>query len=141
MGNLLQSQANAYNQQNQIFGNKFNYDRNQDSQTQQFNANAKTQNDMYNQGTWYNQLEDPIRRRESNIGVQQLTDQYRGQERADQALAFKNTKEFMDKDYSYFTNLSPEAQVAYMEVLSKQKQPTKKYGGKVKIKPSLKKKK
>ena len=141
MGNLLQSQANAYNQQNQIFGNKFNYDRNQDSQTQQFNANAKTQNDMYNQGTWYNQLEDPIRRRESNIGVQQLTDQYRGQERADQALAFKNTKEFMDKDYSYFTNLSPEAQVAYMEVLSKQKQPTKKYGGKVKIKPTLKKKK
>ena len=141
MGNLLQSQANAYNQQNQIFGNKFNYDRNQDSQTQQFNANAKTQNDMYNQGTWYNQLEDPIRRRESNIGVQQLTDQYRGQERADQALAFKNTKEFIDKDYSYFTNLSPEAQVAYMEVLSKQKQPTKKYGGKVKIKPTLKKKK
>jgi len=141
MGNLLQSQANAYNQQNQIFGNKFNYDRNQDSQTQQFNANAKTQNDMYNQGAWYNQLEDPIRRRESNIGVQQLTDQYRGQERADQALAFKNTKEFMDKDYSYFTNLSPEAQVAYMEVLSKQKQPTKKYGGKVKIKPTLKKKK
>ena len=141
MGNLLQSQANAYNQQNQIFGNKFNYDRNQDSQTQQFNANAKTQNDMYNQGTWYNQLEDPIRRRESNIGVQQLTDQYRGQERADQALAFKNTKEFIDKDYSYFTNLSPEAQVAYIEVLSKQKQPTKKYGGKVKIKPTLKKKK
>jgi conjugal transfer/entry exclusion protein len=96
--------------------------------------------DQYNQQSWFNQLENPIRQRESNIGDQELTDMYRGQERADQALQFKNTKNYIDDTYSQYQNMSREEWNARMEFLSKfkPKDSEKKYGGK--IKPKLKKK-
>lgn len=140
IANLLQSQANGYNAQQQVFGNKYNYDRGQDATAQQFNAQAKMNTDQYNQQSWFNQLENSIRQRESNIGDQELTDMYRGQERADQALQFKNTKNYIDDTYSQYQNMSPEEWSARMEFLSKfkPKDSEKKYGGK--IKPKLKKK-
>lgn len=140
IANLLQSQANGYNAQQQAFGNKYNYDRGQDATAQQFNAQAKMNTDQYNQQSWFNQLENPIRQRESNIGDQELTDMYRGQERADQAIQFKNTKNYIDDTYSQYQNMSPEEWSARMEFLSKfkPKDSEKKYGGK--IKPKLKKK-
>src|SRR5690606_34802801 len=49
MSNLLQSQINAYNQDQEVFGQKYNYDRQQDAQTQQFNAQAKMSTDRANQ--------------------------------------------------------------------------------------------
>ena len=148
LSNLLQSQVNAYNQQQQAYGNKYNYDRGQDAQAQQFNAQMKTNVDQYNQQSWFNQLENPIRMRESNIGDQELTDMYRGQERADQRLAFNNTKNYIDKSVPYYNNMSQADRLAMMEILSKysgkdkkvkdDKVKDNKYGGKIKLK--LKKK-
>lgn len=104
ISNLLQSQANAYNQEQQVFNTKYNYDRQQDAQTQQFNAQAKTQNDQYNQQSWFQQLEDPIRRREGAIDTQIRTDRNKGIENYQKAERFANTKDFIDKTYYPWQN-------------------------------------
>ena len=148
ISNILQSQINAYKQNQSIYSNKYNYDAAQDAQAQQFNAQAKTQADQYNQSSWFQQLEDPIRRRESAIGDQQLLDMYKGQERFDKSIAYQNTKDLIDATYSQYQNMTPEQVIAnlpaknFENYLLANYQPKKsKSGGKVKIKPSLKKKK
>lgn len=69
IGNLLQAQANAYNAKNQVFNQKYNYDRGQDSQAQQFNAQAKFNADVTNLGE-FNRFQELIGRREGAIQAQ-----------------------------------------------------------------------
>jgi len=151
ISNLLQSQINAYDQNQQIYGQKYNYDRNQDATSQQFNAQAKTQNDQYNQNSWYNQLETGIRGRDAAIGDQELTNQYRGEDRINQGIQFANTKNFIDKTYPYYSKMNLEqglaaAQLDHPEWFNPYNIPDKtatkkKLGGKVQLKPKLKTKK
>lgn len=167
VSNLLQGQVNAYKQFNELGQQKWNYDRNQDITAQTFNAQAKTRNDEFNQGNWFNQLENPSRQIDSAIGDQMLTDQYRRMERADQQFAYNNTKNFIDKRFGQYQNLNPQDIVGQIygnnnsnyfnssdnayttvtydkngNIISRKEAEKKAYGGKVKlsIKPKLKKK-
>lgn len=162
ISNLLQAQANADAQRNRVYSQKYNYDRQQDAQAQQFNAQAKMNTNQYNQQSWYNQLEAPLRMREAAIGDQELTDYYRGLERIDQANAYRNTKDYIDKTYGNYKNLTKEQLLdilstnnPYSDYMDKDvttKTTTKKgdttvtetkkgkYGAKVKIKPKIKRK-
>ncbi len=158
--NALQSQVNAYNKENQVFGQKYNYDRSQDAQAQQFNAQAKTNIDQFNEQTWYNQLENPIRMRESVIADQILTDLNKGNERYLKENQFYNNKNYIDnlltsefnpEDLTKVLTLGTQAlQEEKKKTTTKQKSdgttetttttvPKDKYGGKIKIKPKIKK--
>ena len=164
IANLLQAQVNAGQQQQQAYGTKYNYDRAQDAAAQQFNAQAKTGVDQYNQGSWFQQLEDPHRRILSNIEDQKLTDYYRGLERGDQAAAYANTKNYIGQTFPNFQNMTGEQVMGYLAAANpqfikimdeyKKKKTTEtekegdktttttttKYGGKIKLKPKLKRK-
>lgn len=136
--NALQSQVNAYNQENQVFGQKYNYDRSQDAQAQQFNAQAKTNIDQFNEQTWHNQLENPIRMRESVIADQTLTDLNRGNERYLKENQFYNNKNYIDNLLT--SEFNPEDLTKVIPYVNPNPQEKKKaYGGKVKIKPKIKK--
>lgn len=141
MGNLLQAQANAYNAQQGAYGNKYNYDRQQDLAAQQFNAQSEQGADQYNQQSWFQQLEDPIRRREGNIGTQQLIDRRNSQENRNAAIQFKSTKDLLDSSYSQ-DNLLPlylaKLQADAIRANQGEEKPKKTYGGKIKIKPKMK---
>lgn len=95
MANLLQAQANRAAAEQEAYGQKYNYDRAQDAAAQQFNAQAKMNIDQYNQGSWFQQLEDPIRRRESLIGTQQMMDDQAAIENARKMQAFYGNKDFI----------------------------------------------
>ena len=161
MANLLQAQANRSAAEQEAYGQKYNYDRAQDAAAQQFNAQAKMNVNQYNQGSWFQQLEDPIRRREAAIGDQELTDYYRGLERGDQLAAYNATKNYIGETFPYYQNMTGDQMLAslvannpqFMQILANaEKKKTKKketetteegkYGGKVKnkikIKPKLK---
>jgi hypothetical protein len=163
MANLLQAQANRAAAEQEAYGQKYNYDRAQDAAAQQFNAQAKMNVNQYNQGSWFQQLEDPIRRREAAIGDQELTDYYRGLERGDQLAAYNATKNYIGETFPYYQNMTGDQMLAslvannpqFMQILANaEKKKTKKketettevekYGGKikskgkVKIKPKLK---
>jgi hypothetical protein len=160
MSNLLQSQVNAYNQNQNIYGQKYNYDRGQDAQAQQFNAQAVMNTDQYNQSAWYNQLEDPIRRREGALSTQQLKDNITSQENASNATAFYNNLDYIQNEVPYYNKLNKDQFIEALNLYVEQQDPYKitkktttkktedgtektevsKYGGKVKIKPKLKKK-
>jgi len=158
MSNLLQSQVNAYNQNQNIYGQKYNYDRQQDATAQQFNAQAVMNTDKYNQSAWYNQLEDPIRRRESILDTQIRTDDQANIENASNATAFYNNLDYIQNEVPYYNKLNKDQIVEALDLYVKQQDPYKttkktitkktkngtekteiaKYGGKVKIKPKLK---
>lgn len=160
MSNLLQSQVNAYNQNQNIYGQKYNYDRQQDAAAQQFNAQAVMNTDQYNQSAWFNQLEDPIRRREGALSTQQLKDDITSQENASNATAFYNNLDYIQNEIPYYNKLNKDQIVEALDLYIEQQDPYKttkktttkktedgtektvvsKYGGKVKIKPKLKKK-
>ncbi len=74
ISNLLQSQVNAYNQKQNIFGQKYNYDQNQDAQSQQFNAQSKMATDRVNLQEFGN-FTDKIAGREGTITAQKNIDQ------------------------------------------------------------------
>jgi len=99
VGNSLQAQINAYGQENQVYGNKYNYDKGQDSQAQQFNAQAKMTTDQYNQNSWYNQLEDPIRARSSAKNKQFKENQQRGLENWNEQMAYNNNADYINKTF------------------------------------------
>jgi hypothetical protein len=99
VGNSLQAQINAYGQENQVYGNKYNYDKGQDSQAQQFNAQAKMTTDQYNQNSWYNQLEDPIRARSSAKNKQFKENQQRGLENWNEQIAYNNNADYINKTF------------------------------------------
>lgn len=153
MSNLLQSQINAYGQNQEIYGQKYNYDRGQDASTQQFNAQARMDTGQFNTQANINPFLSRLEKRESNIGDQQLTDQYRALERNDQAIAFNNNKNYIDKTFSNYSKMTKDQYL--QEVIgvdpNKFQQTTeedaktkkKKSGGivksKLKIKPKIKK--
>ena len=153
MSNLLQSQINAYGQNQEIYGQKYNYDRGQDASTQQFNAQARMNTGQFNTQANINPFLSRLEKRESNIGDQQLTDQYRALERNDQAIAFNNNKNYIDKTFSNYSKMTKDQYL--QEVIgvdpNKFQQTTeedaktkkKKSGGivksKLKIKPKIKK--
>ncbi len=144
IANLLQSKSNSYNAQQQTFGQKYGYDRNQDAQAQQFNAQAKMNTNQYNQGSWFSQLEDPIRRREGVIDTQMKMDNTADIENMQKQQAFMNNKNYINKTFGQFQNMTPEQAVAMATLMGiSQDEPKKKkeakYGGKIKI--QLKKKK
>lgn len=158
MSNLLQSQVNAYNQNQNIYGQKYNYDRQQDATAQQFNAQAVMNTDKYNQSAWYNQLEDPIRRRESILDTQIRTDDQANIENASNSTAYYNNLDYIQNEVPYYNKLNKDQIVEALDLYVKQQDPYKttkktitkktengtekteiaKYGGKVKIKPKLK---
>ena len=149
MANLLQAQANRSAAEQEAYGQKYNYDRAQDAAAQQFNAQAKMNVNQYNQGSWFQQLEDPIRRRESLIGTQQMMDDQAAIESARKMQAFYGNKDFIGDtfypgqgwttDYA-LTQLPLLNKEAYEKGLEEGKKAKKKdkYGGKIKIKPKLK---
>jgi hypothetical protein len=149
MANLLQAQANRSAAEQEAYGQKYNYDRAQDAAAQQFNAQAKMNVNQYNQGSWFQQLEDPIRRRESLIGTQQMMDDQAAIESARKMQAFYGNKDFIGDtfypgqgwttDYA-LSQLPIMNKEAYEKGLEEGKKAKKKdkYGGKIKIKPKLK---
>lgn len=150
MSNLLQSQVNAYNQNQNIYGQKYNYDRQQDATAQQFNAQAVMNTDKYNQSAWYNQLEDPIRRREGALSTQELKDSITSQENASNSTAYYNNLDYIQNEVPYYNKLNKDQIVEALNLYVEQQDPYKttkktttektevaKYGGKVKIKPKL----
>lgn len=151
MANLLQAQANRAAAEQEAFGQKYNYDRAQDAAAQQFNAQAKQAIDQYNQQSWYQQLEDPIRRRESAIETQKMMDNQAAIENARKMQAFYGNKEFIGDTFfpaqnwnmqDVISELPKYSTYAYQKGLeegTKKAEKKKKYGGKVKIKPKLKK--
>jgi len=165
LSNRLQALGNMQNAIGTSNANLYNINKQIDSQAQQFNAQAKTQNDMYNQGTWFNQLENPIRQREGAIDTQQRMDNVASIENADKLASFYNNKNYIDQTFPYYDKMTPQQYLATMATPGWQqyldnydktvtkttkngdvttKEVTKKYGGKVnsklKIKPKLKKK-
>jgi hypothetical protein len=54
---------------------------------------------QYNQGSWFQQLEDPIRRRESLIGTQQMMDDQAAIENARKMQAFYGNKDFIGNTF------------------------------------------
>ena len=149
MANLLQAQANRSAAEQEAYGQKYNYDRAQDAAAQQFNAQAKMNVNQYNQGSWFQQLEDPIRRRESLIGTQQMMDDQAAIENARKMQAFYGNKDFIgdtfypgqgwttDYALSELPLLNKESYEKGLEEGKKAKKKDK-YGGKIKIKPKLK---
>jgi len=168
MANLLQAQANAAAAQQQAFGQKYNYDRAQDLAAQQANAQAKAQADQYNQQSWFQQLEDPIRRREGMMDTQRRTDAQQELENARRMQAFYANKGYIDDTFYPLKNMTGE-QIAgffatpqgkqYLQEVSKSKKEeteteeqkaakakeaanasvaSNKYGGRLRIKPKLK---
>jgi hypothetical protein len=149
MANLLQAQANRAASEQEAYGQKYNYDRAQDAAAQQFNAQAKMNTNQYNQGSWFQQLEDPIRRRESLIGTQQMMDDQAAIESARKMQAFYGNKDFIGNTFYPGQNWTTDYALADLPIINKEsyergleegKKAKKKdkYGGKVKIKPKLK---
>jgi hypothetical protein len=147
IANMLQAQANADTQRGQVYGQKYNYDRGQDAAAQQYNADMKSRTDMFNQGTWFNQLENPIRQREGAIDTQQRTDQQNAIENMRRNQAFSRNENFINDTYRGLQNLTPEQLNAFIltqTALNNANKKTatktdevKKHGGKIKIKPKL----
>lgn len=148
MANLLQAQANRAVGEQEAYGTKYNYDRAQDAAAQQFNAQAKMNTDQYNQQSWFNQLEDPIRRRESIIGTQKAMDAQAAIENARWMQAFYGNKDFIGKTFYPAQGMTsqdwlselPMYSSAYQKGIEEgKKTKAKKYGGKVKVKMKLRK--
>ena len=104
IGNLLQSQTNAYNAQNQVYGQKYNFNRQQDANDQQFNAQAKTQADQYNQQSQFQQLEDPRRRREGILDTQKRTDNNAFTENQMKERAYNTTRDYIQSAFNPYAN-------------------------------------
>jgi hypothetical protein len=106
MANLLQAQANRSAAEQEAYGQKYNYDRAQDAAAQQFNAQAKMNANQYNQQSWFQQLEDPIRRRESLIGTQQMMDDQAAIENARKMQAFYGNKDYIDQTFNPYQKMT-----------------------------------
>lgn len=158
VGNSLQAQINAYGQQDQVYGNKYNYDKSQDLQAQQSNAETEMNTRLYNQNSWYNQLEDPIRARSSAKNKQFKENQQRGLENWNEQMAFNNNSEYMrtfnpgvPNQFNWGANLNPvdvrkakeskwNDEIEKEQYIKQKKAELglAKNGGKVRIKPKIK---
>jgi hypothetical protein len=161
IANRLMGQANQMQADSEIYGQKYNYDRAQDAAAQQYNADMKSRTDMFNQGTWFNQLENPIRQREGAIDTQQRTDMQNAIENMRKANAFYTNRNFINDVYKGLQNLTPEQRNAMIfgsntfpygnkktttktdeqgNVTTTKTDEVKKHGGKIKLKYKLKRK-
>lgn len=71
--NIFQGQINAYNQLQNLFDQKYNYDRQQDSNVEQFNAQSRANTKLQNLGE-RNRFMDLIQRRRGILDTQMRTD-------------------------------------------------------------------
>lgn len=160
VGNSLQAQINAYGQQDQVYGNKYNYDKSQDLQAQQSNAETEMNTRLYNQNSWYNQLEDPIRARSSAKNKQFKENQQRGLENWNEQMAFNNNSNYINDTFYNPKNINNINWVANLNPVDIKKAKESKWndeiekeqyikqkkaelgfaknGGKVRIKPKIK---
>ena len=160
VGNSLQAQINAYGQENQVYGNKYNYDKGQDSQAQQSNAQTEMNTRLNNQNSWYNQLEDPIRARSSAKNKQFKENQQRGLENWNEQMAFNNNYNYINDIFynprnidniNWVANLNPvdikkakeskwNDEIEKEQYIKQKKAELgiAKNGGKVRIKPKIK---
>jgi len=92
--NLANSQAQAYNQLQQTFGQKYNYDRNQDANAQQFNAQALTNNKLSNTQL-ANTFMDNIQRRRGIVDTQKRVDAVGDINYTNQANQYNQTDEWL----------------------------------------------
>jgi hypothetical protein len=72
------------------------------------NAQAKQAIDQYNQQSWYQQLEDPIRRRESLIGTQQMMNEQAAIENARKMQAFYGNQSYIDQTFNPYKDITGE---------------------------------
>ncbi len=99
VANLLQSDINAYAQNQNIYGNKYNFDRQADAQSQQFNAQAKMNVDTQNLGQ-FNRFQDLIQRREGALDTQKRTDQAAGLQNMYNVERFGNQQDIISRMFN-----------------------------------------
>jgi hypothetical protein len=134
VANLLQAQTNAYNQNEQIYGQKYNYDRGQDSQAQQFNAQANMRIDQLNQAE-LNNFTDKIYRRDGALDTQMRMDSNQALENDMLRRNYAQAKHYINS--TFMPNATDEPwNPGYVK--PKETKDTKKHGGKIKL--NLKKK-
>lgn len=113
VSNALQGQINAYNQDQQVYGTKYNYDQQQDAHAQEFNANSKMNVDRENLGE-RNRFYDAIARREGVLDTQKRTD---AQALISNAQAERNygiQKQYIESTFNPMASWTPEQiQAAY----------------------------
>lgn len=136
VANILQMRTNALNSRNKLYSQKYNYDRQQDAQAQQFNAQAKmnTNNVNLNEFTRFN---NAINQREAAITAQRKFDQNAAMQNAMEQERFANQDELLQKLYN--PSSQDDSQAFAFNSLPKPEQETKKkakkkakYGKKVK---------
>lgn len=160
IANLAQGEINLQNNLDHIYEEDYNYNKQQDSQAQQFNAQAKMTTDQYNQNSWYNQLEDPIRARSSAKNKQFKENQQRGLENWNEQMAFNNNSNYINDTFYNPRNIDNINWVANLNPVDVRKAKESKWndeiekeqyikqkkaelgiaknGGKVRIKPKIK---
>lgn len=167
ISNLLQSQVNKYGADQKAYSEKYRYDQGQDANAQQFNANSKTAADQFNVGQ-FNNFTNNIAKREDILDTQKRTDAQAAIENEMKARNYDVTKDYIQKVFNPMANWSDDQLKSRILDLigsnnpnSQYRQPTsvtvkdrpgidkdetdtkysnKKNGGKVKLRPKLKKK-
>jgi hypothetical protein len=99
IANLAQGEINLQNNLDHIYEEDYNYNKQQDSQAQQSNAQTEMNTRLYNQNSWYNQLEDPIRARSSAKNKQFKENQQRGLENWNEQIAYNNNADYINKTF------------------------------------------
>jgi hypothetical protein len=161
IGTALQTQINAYNQNQQAFNTKYNYDKQQDAAVQQFNAESKMNTDRVNLGE-QNKFYDNIAKRQAAIENQKINDVQAGIENAAKERAYNLSKDYIDTTFhpsKYMTSdeflanayqnigmpnyKTPDSTTVVDKQGTKDDYTRKTYkgqnGGKIKIKPKIKK--
>jgi hypothetical protein len=159
IANLAQGEINLQNNLDHIYEEDYNYNKQQDSQAQQSNAQTEMNTRLYNQNSWYNQLEDPIRARSSAKNKQFKENQQRGLENWNEQIAYNNNADYINKTFYtpqdlnslnwHGQTLNPidakkalkakwDEEYAKKEYFKQKELGQAKNGGKVKIKPKIK---
>lgn len=99
IANLAQGEINLQNNLDHIYEGDYNYNKQQDSQAQESNAQTEMNTRLYNQNSWYNQLEDPIRARSSAKNKQFKENQQRGLENWNEQMAFNNNSNYINDTF------------------------------------------
>ena len=158
IANLAQGEINLQNNLDHIYEEDYNYNKQQDSQAQQSNVQTEMNTRLYNQNSWYNQLEDFIRARSSAKNKQFKENQQRSLENWNEQMAFNNNSEYMrtfnpgvPNQFNWGANLNPvdvkkakeskwNDEIEKEQYIKQKKAELgiAKNGGKVRIKPKIK---
>lgn len=153
IANLLQAQTNAYKQKQQLFGQKYNYDKQQDQWAEGTNAQTKMNVDQFNLNNYIQNARNPQLMRESAIQGDKSN-------RISEQVALNRDLEHESNVQNYLSDIydtsgimpdlntynNPATQnfddVVYKNVngawVPVKATDKKKYGGKIKIKPKKK---